>query len=172
MYIHKSLYEMLRAAFDGSGVPWSRCVHEDRGDGVLVVVPPTIPAAGLVAVPDKLIIPIRRHNGVSCDAARIQLRIATHVGPVHYDGHGFVGHDVTLLFRLLDARPLRRMLSESGADVAVAASGYIYENVIRRQPSLADVAQFRRLSVRVKETKTCAWAYALGSPATRTTTGS
>lgn len=169
IYIHKSLYEMLQAAFDRSGVPWSRCVHEDRGDGVLVVVPPTIPVAGLVAVADKLIIPIRRHNRVSCDAARIQLRIAIHIGPVHYDGHGFVGHDVSLLFRLLDARPLRRMLSEAGADVAFAASGYVYENVIRRQPSLADVARFQRLSVRVKETKTCAWAYVLGSP-TRTAT--
>lgn len=164
LYIHKSLYEMLQVAFDKSGVPWSRCVHEDRGDGVLVVVPPTIPISGLVAVPEKLSIPIRRHNRVSCDAARIQLRIATHIGPVHYDGHGFVGRDVSLLFRLLNARPLRRMLSESGADVAVVASGYIYDNVIRRRPSLVDAALFQRLSVRVKETRTYAWAYALGGP--------
>lgn len=159
MYIHKSLYEMLQVAFELSGVPWSSCFHEDRGDGVLVVVPPMIPVAGLVAVPEKLGIPIRRHNRVSCDEAQIQLRIATHIGPVHHDGHGFVGHDVNLLFRLLDARPLRRMLSESGADVAVVTSRYIYENVIRPRPSLADLAQFQRLSVRVKETRTQAWAY-------------
>jgi len=146
-----------------SDVPWSDCVHEDRGDGALVVVPPTIPVAGLVIIPDRLRILVRRHNHVSCDAAHVQLRVAMHIGPVHYDGHGFVGHDVSLLFRLLDARPLRRMLSESGAEVAFIASGNIYEHVIRRRPSLVDLALFQRLLVRVKETRTRAWACALGA---------
>ena len=54
MYVHKSLYEMLETAFDRSDVPWSCCVHEDRGDGALVLVPPTIPVAGLATVPDRL----------------------------------------------------------------------------------------------------------------------
>ena len=35
VYVHKSLYEMLQAAFDKSDVPWFGCPHEDRGDGVL-----------------------------------------------------------------------------------------------------------------------------------------
>jgi hypothetical protein len=46
IYVHKSLYEMLQAAFDRSDVPWFSCAHEDRGDGVLVIVPPMIPIAG------------------------------------------------------------------------------------------------------------------------------
>ena len=104
MYIHKSLYEMLEAAFDRSDVPWSGCVHEDRGDGALVVIPPVIPVTGLVTIPDRLRVLVRRHNHVSCDAARVQLRVAIHIGPVRHDGHGFVGHDVSLLFRLLNAR--------------------------------------------------------------------
>jgi len=161
MYVHKSLYEMLQVAFDRSDVPWSGCVHEDRGDGVLVVVPPTIPVAGLVAIPSKLCFLLRLHNRVSCDEAHIQLRVATHIGPVHYDGYGFIGHDVSLLFRLLSARSLRRMLSESEAEVAFITSGYMYDNVIRRRPSLTDLALFQRLPVRVKETKTQAWACAL-----------
>ena len=159
MYVHKSLYEMLQAAFDRSDLPWFGCIHEDRGDGALVVIPPMIPLTGLVALPDRLRGLVRRHNHVSCDAARVQLRAAMHVGPVHHDGHGFVGRDVSLLFRLLDARPLKRMLSESGAEVASIASGAMYENVILRRPSLVDLAQFRCLSVRVKETRTRAWAY-------------
>jgi len=158
IYVHKSLYEMLQVAFDQSDVPWAGCVHEDRGDGVLVVVPPTIPIARLVAVPSKLSLLLRLHNHVSCDAAHIQLRVAIHIGPVHHDGHGFVGHDVNLLFRLLSARSLRRMLSESDAEVALITSVYMYYNVIRRRPSLADLALFRRLRVRVKETTTQAWA--------------
>jgi hypothetical protein len=163
MYIHKSLYEMLQAAFDRSDVPWSGCAHEDRGDGALVVVPPTIPVAGLVTVPDRLRVLVRRHNHVSCDAAHVQLRAAMHIGPIHHDGHGFVGHDVSLLFRLLDARRLRRMLSESGAEIAFIASGIMYEHVIRRRPSLIDLALFQRLPVRVKETRTRAWACTVGA---------
>ena len=158
LYIHKSLYEMLQAAFDRSDVPWFGCVREDRGDGVLVVVPPTIPVAGMVTMPDRLRVLVRRHNHVSSDAAQVQLRVAMHIGSVHHDGHGFVGRDVSLLFRLLDARALKRLLSESGADVGFIASGNMYENVIRRQPSLVDLAPFQRLHVRVKETRTYAWA--------------
>jgi len=164
IYIHMSLYQMMQAAFDRSEVPWSGCAHEDRGDGVLVVVPPTIPAAGLVdPIPDRLRGLIRRHNRVSCEAAHIQLRVAAHVGPVHHDGHGFVGQDVSLLYRLLDARSLKRMLSESRAEVAFIASSYLYENVVLRRPSLIDPALFRRLPVQVKETRTRAWAYVPGA---------
>jgi hypothetical protein len=158
LYVRKSLYEMLRAAFDRSDVSWSGCVREDRGDGALVVVPPTIPVTGLVSVPDRLRILVRRHNHVSSAAAQLQLRVAMHIGPVHHDEHGFVGHDVSFLFRLLDARALRRMLSESGAEVAFIASASMYEHVIRRQPALVDLDRFRRLPVRVKETSTRAWA--------------
>jgi hypothetical protein len=164
IYVHKSLYEMLQAAFDRSDVPWFSCAHEDRGDGVLVIVPPMISVAGLVdPVPERLRGLVRRHNRVSCEAAQIQLRVAAHIGPVHNDGHGFVGRDVSLLCRLLDARSLKRMLAQSGAEVAFIASGYVYENVICRHPSLVDPALFQSLSVRVKETRTRAWAYVIGA---------
>lgn len=164
MYVHESLYEMLQTAFDRSDVPWFSCAHEDRGDGVLVIVSPMIPVAGLVdPIPERLRRLVRRHNRVSCDAARIQLRVAAHIGPVHNDGHGFVGRDVNLLCRLLDARSLKRMLAQSGAEIAFITSCYVYENVIRRRPSLVDPAVFQPLSVRVKETRTRAWAYVLGA---------
>lgn len=164
IYVHKSLYEMLQAAFDRSDVPWFSCAHEDRGDGVLVVIPPMIPVAGLVdPIPERLRRLVRHHNRVSCEAARIQLRVAAHVGPVHSDGHGFVGRDVNLLCRLLDARALKRLLTQSGAEVGFITSGYVYENVIRRRPSLVDPALFQPLSVRVKETRTRAWAHLLGT---------
>lgn len=32
----------LQDAFQGSGLPWAECRHEDRGDGVLVIVPPPL----------------------------------------------------------------------------------------------------------------------------------
>jgi hypothetical protein len=165
MYVHGSLYSMLATAFNRSGIPWADCAYEDRGDGALVIVPPTLSAAGLVdPIPERLRALVRRHNRVSADAAHIQLRVAAHIGSVHHDGYGFVGHDVTLLCRLLDARPLKRMLAKSGAEVAFITSKYLYDNVIRSRPSLVDPDVFQPMPVRVKETRTRAWAYALGAP--------
>jgi class 3 adenylate cyclase len=114
-------------------------------------------------IPGRLARLVRRHNRLSREAARIQLRVAVHIGPVHLDSHGVVGSDLNLLFRLLDARSLKRMLTQSGAEVAFITSGYVYENVIRRHPSLADPALFQPLSVRVKETRIRGWAYVSGS---------
>jgi class 3 adenylate cyclase len=159
MYIHESLYAMLRSAFDRSDVPWAHCSHEDRGDGVFVVVPPTIPAARAVLIPDRLRPLIRRHNRVSCEAARIQLRIAIHLGPVYDDGHGFIGGDVNHLFRLLDAQQFKRQLAASTAEMALITSDYLYVNLIRRQPSLMDPALFSQVNIRVKETRARAWVY-------------
>lgn len=164
VYVHKSMYDMLETAFDRAGVPWRVCAHEDRGDGVFIVIPPTISAASLVhPIPDKLLGLVRRHNRVSCDAARIQLRLATHIGPVHHDGHGFVGHDVNLLHRMLEAPALKRMLAESGAEIAFITSSYLYENVVSRRPSLIDPCIFKPVTVRVKETRTRAWAYSVSA---------
>lgn len=127
--------------------------------------------AGLVhPIPDKLLVLVRRHNRVSCDAARIQLRVATHIGPVHHDGHGFVGHDVNHLYRMLDAPALKRMLTRSEADIAFIASCYLYENVVVRRPSLVAPDVFKPVAVRVKETRARAWAYTLGTAAPGTAT--
>ena len=165
VYVHRSLYDMLETAFDRSEVPWRQCAYEDRGDGALVVISPNIAVSGLVyPIPEKLLGLIRRHNRVSCEAARIQLRVATHIGPIHHDGHGFVGHDVNLLHRMLDAPVLKRMLAGSGAEIAFITSRYLHENVVVRRPSIVNPATFRPLTVRVKETRERAWAYTLGAP--------
>ncbi len=163
VYLHKSLYEMLETAFDRSDVPWADCSHEDRGDGVLVVAPPMVPASMLVPIPDRLRALIRRHNHVSCEAACIQLRSALHLGPVHHDGHGFIGADVNLLCRLLDTRQLKQRLADSTTEIGLIASDYLYFNVIRRQPSFVDPALFDPVRIRVKETRTRAWVYLPGT---------
>lgn len=163
-YLHEKLYEFLPEAFDGSGVPWGGCFCEDRGDGALVVVPPEISAKGLIdPLPDKLRRLVRRHNHVSREEAGIQLRTATHIGPVEYDGYGFVGTDVNFLFRMLDARTLKRMLADSGAELGLVVSDYVYRSLVCRYPSLTRPEAFRNVSFKVKQTRGRAWAYLPGS---------
>jgi class 3 adenylate cyclase len=163
LYLHEELYELLERAFDGSGIPWGRCFHEDRGDGALIVVPPDVACKGIIdPLPERLRGLIRRHNHVSCQAAGIQLRAAAHIGPVEHDGHGFVGSDINLLFRMLEARPLRRALAGSGAELALMVSEDVYRSMVCRCPSLVSPDAFRRVRFQVKQTRGQAWIYLPG----------
>ena len=50
------LYRCLRIAFASSGIAWTACYHEDRGDGALILVPPEVPKSLLVAhLPQELL---------------------------------------------------------------------------------------------------------------------
>jgi hypothetical protein len=163
LYLRRSLYQILQDAFQGAGLPWAECHHEDRGDGVLVIVPPHIPGYGLIdPLPERLRGLVRRHNRVSCESARMQLRAAVNVGLVDCDDHGLVGDELNLLFRMLDARPLRQALTESGAELALAVSAYVHNSLVVQHPSLVDPALFRPLDTRVKRTRIHAWLYIPG----------
>lgn len=165
-YLRERLYAYLQQAFDRSGVPWAECFCEDRGDGALVVVPPEIPVKGLIdPLPDKLRRLIRLHNHVSSAAADMQLRAALHIGPVEHDGHGFVGSDVDFAFRMLDARGLRTRLSDSGAELGLIVSDYVYHGFICRHPAATDPAAYRGVRFQTKNTKARAWTYLPGAAA-------
>ena len=165
LYLHKELYEVLEKAFDGSGIPWAGCFHEDRGDGALIVVPPGMACKGIIdPLPERLRGLIRRHNHVSCPAAGIQLRAAAHIGPVEHDGHGFVGSDVNLLFRMLEARPLKRALAGSNAELALIVSDDVYRRLVCRCPSLVSPDAFQHVRFQVKDTRAWAWTYLPGAP--------
>jgi len=163
LHLRDRLYEMLEKAFDDSGIPWEGCYHEDRGDGALVVIPPGISARSIIdPLPERLSRLIRRHNHVSRAEAGLQLRAAAHIGPVDHDGHGFVGADVNLVFRLLDARPLKRLVAASGAELGLAVSDYVYHNLIRRYPGSVSTDALQTVRFQTKKTRTHAWVYLPG----------
>ena len=165
LYLHEKLYDVLERAFDGSGIPWADCFHEDRGDGALIVIPPDVACKGIIdPLPERLRGLIRRHNHVSCQAAGIQLRAAAHIGPVEHDGHGFVGTDINLLFRMLEARPLRQALAGSSAELALIVSDDVYRSLVCRCPSLVSPEVFQQVRFQVKHTRARAWIYRPGAP--------
>jgi class 3 adenylate cyclase len=163
-YLHEKLYEYLQIAFDSSGIPWQDCFSEDRGDGALIVVPPGISFKGLIhPLPEKLRGHIRRHNHVSRESASIQLRATAHIGPVEYDGHGFVGTDVNFAFRMLEARPVKRMLAASGAELCLTVSDFVYRSLVCRYPSLVNPDSFQGVRFQAKNTRARAWAFLPGA---------
>jgi hypothetical protein len=165
MHIREALYRIVQQAFDGSGIGWRSCYHEDRGDGILAVVSPHAPTAALIdPMADLLRAGIRCHNRLSCPAAAIQLRMAIHSGYVHHDPNGMAGEAVVHLFRLLEASQLKTALAVTGAEVAVIVSSYVHETVVQHGPGLIDPATFHPVDVDVKQTHARAWAHIPGQP--------
>lgn len=82
-----------------------------------------------------------------------------HIGPAYRDQQGVAGDDVTLVFRMLQARPLRRELADTGAELALMISPYVYETLVRRDPDLGDRGTFRPVRTYVKRMRIRAWLH-------------
>jgi tetratricopeptide (TPR) repeat protein len=155
--VRDGLYTALSAAFARSGVSWQDCYHEDRGDGALILVPPDVPKNVLAcSVPRELAAALAEHNEAHDLPAQIRLRLAIHAGEIHRDAHGVTGTAINVAFRLLEAQPLKRTLADSSGVLAMIASQWFFEEVIRHDPA-NDPAAYRRVQISVKETQATAW---------------
>lgn len=156
--VREALYRLLTESFKDSGISWNSCLHEDRGDGAIVVIPAHMPT---ITVVDQLVeqirIRLRRYNRLSSPVAQVRLRLAVHIGEVHRDGHGLAGKAVIHLFRILDAPDLRQALQRSTTGLALIVSDYVYESVIQGGPSGVDPAAYSEVIVNVKEFEARAW---------------
>ncbi|MGD0068955.1 MAG: tetratricopeptide repeat protein [Streptosporangiaceae bacterium] len=82
--------------------------------------------------------------------------MALHAGEVNYDDYGVTGASVNLTFRLLEATALKAALAGSPGVLAVIASSWFFEEVIRHTP---EAASFRPVPVAVKETAATGWMW-------------
>ena len=153
--VRDGLYRVMRQAFRHAGIAWDDCYHEDRGDGVLVLVPAEVPKELLVGwLPPALAAGLGQHNGAHPGPEQIRLRMALHAGEVRYDEYGVTAVSVNLAFRLLEADPLRAALARSPGVLAVIASSWFFEEVVRQ---CGASARYRPVEVAVKETTTIGW---------------
>ena len=130
--VRAAMYEILRSAFEASGVPWAACYREDRGDGAVIVVPPTISTQRVVdPLVAELADRLRQYNRRASEVVRIQLRVALHVGPVGKDAEGLTGQAVISAARIVDAPVIKARLAAEQANLVFAASDYVYEHVVR-----------------------------------------
>jgi hypothetical protein len=154
--VRDGLYGAMSEAFGQAGVPWVDCDHEDRGDGIFILVDPEVPKSVFAeALPSALVTALCRHNGLHPDPERIRLRMALHAGEVTFDQHGATAASVNLAFRLLECGPVKAALAASPGVMAVIASSWFFEEVVRH--SMADPAQYHAVLVAVKETTTTGW---------------
>jgi vWA-MoxR associated protein C-terminal domain/vWA-MoxR associated protein middle region 0 len=160
--MRNGLYDVLRTAFDEAGVRWESCDHEDRGDGVLILVPSQFSKTLIVdQLPARLVSGLTRYNAVHTAEASIQLRMAVHYGEVQDDDGGKVGIAVNNTFRILEAEPAKADLRKSQGVLAMIASDPLYREVIATDPGTRPDS-FRQIAVAVKHTRGVAWLRILG----------
>jgi CRP-like cAMP-binding protein/tetratricopeptide (TPR) repeat protein len=164
--VRASLYEILRAAFEASGLPWAGCYREDRGDGAVIVVPPAVSTLRVVdPLAAELADRLRQYNRRSSEVVRIQLRVALHVGPVGKDPEGLTGQAVITTARILDAPVVKARMAAEQADLTFAVSDYVYEHVVRSCDGRVDPALFEHMECQVKESHVSAWVRLAGPAA-------
>ncbi|WP_191259867.1 hypothetical protein [Amycolatopsis oliviviridis] len=155
--VRAGLYKIMETAIAASGTAWGACYQEDRGDGMLVLVPGEVDKAAFVeAVLPKLVTQLRVHNDQHPETQQIRLRIALHAGEVGYDAYGVTSSSLTKTFRLCDASPLKDALAASPGVLAVIASDGLFDEVVRHIPGVAP-ATWRPVKVEVKEIDEPAW---------------
>ncbi|HEX6469405.1 MAG TPA: cyclic nucleotide-binding domain-containing protein [Streptosporangiaceae bacterium] len=164
--IRRVMYQILQTAFESAGMSWAECHRDDRGDGVLVIVPPGTPTDTVVdAVLAHLVPGLARHNGQADEATRFQLRVALDVGPVISDPEGVSGQAIIHAARLLDCPVLKRHLARDAAHVGLIVSSHVHDNVIIHHTGRAVPGGFQRVTFQGKESRINAWMYLAGLPA-------
>jgi effector-associated domain 2 (EAD2)-containing protein len=164
--VHEGLWAVLKGTFAETGIPWDVCFVENTGDGAMILLPPDIAKADLVAqLPERMHAELRRYNAVHSEAARIQLRVALNAGEVQQASHGSVSKAVSFTFRVLEAQEAKIAQKATGAELALLASDTFYQDVVFQDPAAAP-ADYRRIPVSTKETNTVAWLRLLGAPVT------
>jgi class 3 adenylate cyclase len=152
-----ALEHLARTAFRGAGIAWHRLVVADRGDGMIILVPPRVSKVDLFdAVLSRLRPLLRRHNTTSSPC--IRLRVALHAGEVLRSPVGWVGTDLNTACRLVNGDPLYRELSDRpGAELVLVVSDAMHQAVVRHGHGGIDPAGYTPVRVRVKEVDTTAW---------------
>jgi hypothetical protein len=167
VYLRQRLYQLIDEALRESGIEFARCYSEDRGDGLVLAVPPDISTDRLLhPFADHLRAGLWLHNLVSSDLAKLRMRVAVHSAGAWTDAHGLVGAGVIHLFRILDAPIFKRIASRSGAYLALIASEAVYDEVIRHAFGLIDPDDYAGIGIENKETSGTGWVRLIGRAAT------
>ena len=150
----KEMYAWLSRAF---GPLWSRCVHEDRGDGVLMLWPQAeVPK--VVVVSAVLRLPTTAPSG----AAALRMRVAVHAGDVYRDERGFVGGDLNHACRLCDAAPLKAALREADGPVAYLFSDHVHQSIVQYGDPHIDPRTFHPVGVGGENGQVRSWLHVPG----------
>ncbi|GGL95900.1 hypothetical protein GCM10010129_44730 [Streptomyces fumigatiscleroticus] len=130
--LHDELYRVVEFALARAGLDLGVCPAQDRGDGVLILVPdgtsPTRLLRELVRGLDDALV---EHHGKYNDEHRMRLRVGLHQGLVIRRGERWDGTAVNDLARLVDAGPVKQVLARARrAHLVVVVSDQVHRSVV------------------------------------------
>lgn len=155
--VQDGMYTVLREAFDESGVGWGTCEYEDRGDGVMVLVPGTVSKSLLADLfVARLLAALRRYNATRVAEASIAMRLVLHFGEVTRNSPRADGEALNNAFRMLDTKDAKTKLRATGGMLAVIASQEFYRDVIKHEPA-AEPDSYYAIPAKVKGFSSEVW---------------
>ncbi|MEV5340320.1 hypothetical protein AB0K93_17865 [Streptomyces sp. NPDC052676] len=166
--VRKAMYRVLGAAMERAGLAAGRTVSEDRGDGVLMLVEPSVSPL-LLSGPfvRELDLELAEYAQESNEEHALRLRVALHQGLAARDDHGWSGDAVNTAFRIVDGQPLREVLTAApSARMVFAVSGDVHHAVIRHGHRGIDPAAYLPCDITTKHGETISgWVTVPGYPA-------
>ncbi|HEV7651701.1 MAG TPA: hypothetical protein VGP26_26405 [Actinophytocola sp.] len=159
--VRTALNDALRSAFRGTGVRWSALAVEDRGDGGIILAPPTVSKLDLLdPVIPNLAAAIREHNAAADPDQRFRLRVSVHAGEVHRDATGWAGTDLNVACRLVSSAAVcRYLLQRPGVDLLLVVSDAVYQAVVPHGYRRIRPASYEPVHIAIKELNTRAWVH-------------
>jgi class 3 adenylate cyclase len=156
--LRESMYRIADEALTEAGVVREHRHVEDRGDGLLILLPQAGPVEVLGAFVRELESLVRHRAASRTPAYRMRLRVAIANGFVRHDGKGWIGSAINKAARLVDSAPVRAALTDNAsAHVAVIITEDLYQDVVAQNHPAIDAGRYREAPVQVKELDGRAW---------------
>lgn len=146
------LRNILSLAAKNVGLDHSRWYEQVSGDGELAVLPENVDVSLVVGdFTRQLEAVLGEFNERRTEGTRLRLRVALHHGTLTPGPFGPAGDAPIVVSRLLNARPLRRVLADhEDRDVALIVSSNLYQDVVRTGFCSLDPGEFQAVRVNAK----------------------
>lgn len=154
---------LLRGAAEHSGFDRGEWHVQSGGDGEMAVLPVTAEETRLLDryVPE-VEYALRRHNHNRTEAGRLRLRMVVHHGSAVSSPSGYSGNGIVTAARVVDSDALRDALRESGADLVVAVTAPVYQDVVAQGHTRLRPEDFALTVVSNKEYEEPVWVHVPG----------
>ncbi|WP_159941680.1 MULTISPECIES: hypothetical protein [unclassified Nocardiopsis] len=154
---------LLRGAAERSGLDRERWHIAPGGDGEMAVLPVDVRETDLLDryVPE-VEYALRRHNHNRTEAGRLRLRMVIHHGSAVSSPSGYSGNGIVTAARVVDSDALRAALKDSGADLVVAVTAPVYQDVVAQGHTRLRPGDFALTTVRNKEYEEPVWVLVPG----------
>ena len=146
------LQRILSVAAQNAGLDQREWYEQVSGDGELVVLPEDVDVSAVVSgFPREVESVLNETNRNSGLGLRLRFRMALHLGTLTPGPFGPAGDAPIVVSRLLDAKPLRKLLADQqDRDLALIVSQTLYQDVVRTGFCSLDPEEFQAVRVNAK----------------------